>query len=53
VLPQSEPWAGRECFIVPSVCSRDIVCAERSNIGSFEQLLQLLDVINDALNIHA
>ena len=38
---------------MPSIRSRDVACAERSNVGSFEHLLQLLDVIDDALNIHA
>jgi hypothetical protein len=52
MLPQPKPWAGRKYFIVPSIRGRDVACAKRSNIGSFEHLLELLDVVNDAVDIH-
>jgi hypothetical protein len=38
---------------VPSIRERDIACAEWSDVRSLEHFLQLLDVINNALNIHA
>jgi hypothetical protein len=53
VLPQPEPWAVRELFIVPSIRRRDVACAQWPNIRSLEHLLQLLNVIDDSLNIHA
>ena len=52
-LPKFEPGAVRELFIVPSIGGRDVTCSERPNIGRFKHFLQLLDVVNDALNIHA
>ena len=39
-------------FVVPSICSRDVACAERPNVRRFEHFLQLLDLIDDALNVH-
>ncbi|HTU40917.1 MAG TPA: hypothetical protein VMF10_04370 [Candidatus Aquilonibacter sp.] len=38
---------------MPSICSGDIACAEWSNVRRFEHFLKLLDVANDALNIHS
>ena len=43
----------REHFIVPSVRSRDVACAEWSNVRRFEHFLELLDVVNDAFNVHS
>ena len=37
---------------MPSICRSDIGCPEWSDVGTFEHLLELLDVMNDALNIH-
>ena len=37
---------------MPSICRRDVGFPEGSNVGSFEHLLELLDIIDDALNIH-
>jgi hypothetical protein len=37
---------------VPSICSSDVGFPEWSDVGTFEHLLKLLDVMNDALNIH-
>ena len=48
-----KPRAMREHFIVPSICSRDVACAERPDVRRFEHFLQLLDVVNDAFNVHA
>ena len=42
-----------EHFVVPPIGSRDVACAERSNIRRFEHFLQLLDVVDDAFNVHA
>lgn len=53
LLPQPEPRAVRQHFIVPSICSRDVACAEWSNVRRFEHLLQLLDVVNNAFHVHA
>ena len=51
-FPQPEPRAGCECFVVPSICSKDVGFPEWSNVGTFKHLLELLDVIDDAFNIH-
>ena len=53
ILPEPEPGTFAIHFIVPAVRSRDVVCAEGPNIGSFEHFLKLLDFIDNALNIHA
>lgn len=53
VLPEFEPRAIRQRFIVPSIGRGDIARRERSDIRSFEHLLQLLNVVNDAFNVHA
>jgi hypothetical protein len=37
---------------VPSVRRRDIACAEWPYIRRFEHFLQLLDVVDDAFNVH-
>jgi hypothetical protein len=42
----------RQSFIVPSIRGRDVSFLERSDIRSFEHLLQLLDLINYAFNVH-
>jgi hypothetical protein len=52
-LPNSEPRALREHFVVPSIGSRDVAWAEWPNIRRFEHFLQLLDLVNDAFNVHA
>jgi len=51
-LPQAEPWAVGKRFVVPSICSRDVACAEWPDVRSFEHFLQLLDFINNAFNVH-
>jgi hypothetical protein len=43
----------RELFIVPSIGSADVTCGERPDIRRFKHFLQLLNVVNDALNVHA
>jgi hypothetical protein len=43
----------RERIVVPSICSRDIACAEWSDVRRFEHFLQLLDVVNDPFNVHS
>jgi hypothetical protein len=53
ILPEPKPGAAGLPFVVPSIGSRDVACAEWSNIRRFEHLLQLLDVVNDAFNVHS
>jgi len=53
MLPQPEPRAVRELIVVPAIGSSDVACAEWPNIRRFEHFLQLLNLVNDALNIHA
>ena len=38
-LPEPEPRAMREHFVVPSIGSRDVACAEWPNIRRFEHFL--------------
>ena len=52
LLPQPKPWALREHCVVPSIRSRDIARAEWPNIWRFEHFLQLLNLVNDAFNVH-
>ena len=52
MLPELEPRTVSQRFIVPSICSRDVACAEWSNVRSFEHFLKLLDVVNCAFNVH-
>ena len=51
-LPQTEPGTVGEHLVVPSVGGSDVACAERPNVRSFEHFLQLLNVVNDAFNVH-
>jgi len=37
---------------MPSIRSRQVACAEWPDIRRFEHFLQLLDIVNDAFNIH-
>jgi hypothetical protein len=53
MLPELKPRAVRELFVVPSIGSSDVACSERPDIGRFKHFLQLLNVVNDALNVHA
>jgi len=53
MLPQPEPRAMREHFIVPSIGSRDVACAEWPNIRRFEHFLYLRNLVDDAFNVHA
>lgn len=53
VLPELEPRAVRQRFIVPSIGRGDIARGERSDIRSFEHLFELLNFVNYAFNIHA
>jgi hypothetical protein len=38
-LPELKPWTMGQGFIMPSIGSRDIACAEWPDIRSFEHLL--------------
>lgn len=42
----------REHFVVATIRSRDVAGAEGANVRRFEHFLELLDVINDAFNVH-
>src|SRR5580692_7031690 len=53
LLPQSEPRAMREHFVMPSIGSRDVACPEWPDIRRFEHFLYLLDLVNNAFNVHA
>ena len=37
---------------MPSICSKDVGFLEWSDVRTFKHLLKLLDIVNDALNIH-
>ncbi len=39
-------------LVMPSIGSRDVAGAERSDVRRFEYFLKLLDVVNDAFNVH-
>jgi hypothetical protein len=53
MLPELKPGAMRELFVVPSIGGRDVACGERPDIGRFKHFLQLLNIVNDALDVHA
>jgi hypothetical protein len=40
-------------FVVPPIGSRDVAWAEWPNIRRFEHFLKLLNLINDAVSVHA
>ena len=42
-----------EHLVMSSIGGGDVTCAERSNVRRFEHFLQLLDVVNDAFNVHS
>ena len=52
LLPQSEPRAMREHLVVSSIRSRGVSCAEWPRIRRFEHFLYLLDLVNNAFNVH-
>ena len=41
-----------EHLVMSSIGSSDVACAEWSNIWRFEHFLYLLNVVNDAFNVH-
>jgi hypothetical protein len=51
--PEPKPRTMREHFVVPSIRSREVARAEWPNIGCLEHFLYLLDLVNDAFNVHA
>ena len=53
MLPQLKPRAVREHLVVPSICSRDVACAEWSNVRHGKDALQSLDFGNGLLGVHA
>jgi hypothetical protein len=42
-----------EHLIVPSIGCRDVACGQWPNVWRFEHFLKLLDVVNDAFNVHS
>jgi hypothetical protein len=42
----------RQPFIVPAIRGSDVGFLERPDIRSFEHLLELLDFVNDAFDVH-
>jgi len=42
----------REHFVVPSIRSSDVACAEWPDIRRFKHFLYLLNLVNDAFHIH-
>jgi hypothetical protein len=52
MLPQAEPGAIRESLIMPLVGRRNVAGAEWPDVGCLVHLLQLLNVVNDAFNVH-
>ena len=53
LLPQPKPRAMREHFVVPSIGSSKVACAEWPNIRPFEHFLKLLNIVDDAFNVHS
>jgi hypothetical protein len=43
----------REHFVVLSIQSREVTRVQWPNIRRFEHFLYLLDLVNDAFNVHA
>jgi hypothetical protein len=52
VLPDAKPRALRQLFVVSSIGSRNVACAEGPNIRCFEHFLKLLDIVNGAFHVH-
>jgi hypothetical protein len=52
ILPEPEPRTVGESFIMPSIRSRDIACAEGPDVRCLEHFLKLPDVINNVFNVH-
>jgi hypothetical protein len=52
MLPELEPRAVRHHFIVPSIRGGNIGFLKWPDIRSFKHLLQLLDFIDYAFNVH-
>ena len=52
-LPQPKPRTVSEHFVVPSIRSREVARPQRSDVRSFEHFLKLLNLVNDAFNVHA
>jgi len=52
-LPQLEPGALGEHLVVPAIGGSNVALGERTNVRSFEHLLKLLDVVDDAFDVHA
>jgi hypothetical protein len=53
LLRQPEPRAVRERLVVPSICSCEVACAERSGVRHRKDALQPLDFSNGVIGVHA
>ena len=51
-LPESEPGAVGQLFIVPSICSRQIAWAEWPGVRRGEDALQGFNLGDNLLNVH-
>jgi hypothetical protein len=52
-LPKAKPRTLREHFVVPSIRSRKIAWAQRSNVRHREDALKAFDVGNSLLGVHS
>jgi hypothetical protein len=52
LLPEPEPWALREHFVVPSIRSREVAPAQRSGVRLCEDALKALDFGNSLFSVH-
>ena len=51
-LPKPEPRTLRKHFVVLSICSREIICVQRSGIRHGKDMLQPLDFSDGAVGVH-
>jgi hypothetical protein len=51
--PELKPRAVRQHLVVPAIRGGDVGCAEWPGVRSFEHLLQLLNFVNDAFDVHS
>lgn len=52
-LPQPEPRAMREHFVMPSICSGEVTWAQRSKVWHREDSLEAFDFGNSLLGVHS
>ena len=52
MLPKPEPGAMGEHLVVPAIGGGDVARGEWTNVRGLEHFLQLLNVANDAFDVH-